>query len=73
MTTNSKRLDQAMAMAAEYRRYSDLGDVVLAEQVRRTIEELVGQYDADLRFVLPRPVCDAMGLAWNSPARAVAR
>lgn len=38
----SATLDRAVTLAAEYRRLRDCGDVVLAAECRRTIEDLVG-------------------------------
>lgn len=38
----SKTLDRALGCAAEYRRHVERGDAVMAEQTRRTIEDLVG-------------------------------
>ena len=45
----------------------------MAEQALRTIEELVGMWewrDGRYTFVLPRPICDAMGLDWDDATRA---
>jgi len=68
MTTN-RRLDQAMTAAREYRRLTGMGDVTLAGETRRTIEELVGYYDAGTTFRLPREVEQAMGIdPWTTPS-----
>jgi hypothetical protein len=64
-TTTTKKMDQAMTMAAEYRREAQRGvgssDARMI-QLRATIEELVGYYDASSKFRLPAPVVEAMGL-----------
>lgn len=57
----SKTMDRALGLAAEYRRYVDIGDVVLAEQTRRTIEDLVGRPVGGGKVTFPRSVAAAMG------------
>ncbi len=62
----TKKLDQAMTAAAEYRLRESLGDVVACEQIEKTIEELVGYWDdsgARPVFRLPAPVREAMKAA----------
>ena len=55
-----KAMSLALGTAAEYRRLSDMGDVVLARQARTTIDELVATR-RNGRWVLPRAVAEAMG------------
>lgn len=55
----SKNHERAIEAAKEYRRESQHGDVVRAEQVRLTIERLVGHWKNG-RFVIPQDVADVM-------------
>ncbi len=59
-TKQSKTMDRALGLAAEYRRYVDRGDVALAEQCRRTIEDLVGRPVGGGRVRFPVAVAAAM-------------
>lgn len=45
MTNSQHRLEQAIEAAHEYRRIAASGDVVRAEQVSRTIDDLVGYWE----------------------------
>jgi hypothetical protein len=65
----ANRLNQALNSAKEYRRLMTMGDVTLAGERRRDIEDLVGYRDADLTFRLPREVEAAMGIdPWTTPS-----
>ena len=50
--TPQKRISLAMVEARRMIEYGRRGDVVMARQVQRTIDDLVGQY-VDGRFCLP--------------------
>ena len=45
MTFLAHRMEQAIEAAQEYRRIAASGDVTRAEQVSRTIDDLVGYWD----------------------------
>ena len=45
MTFSKRRMEQAIEAAREYARLSAGSDVVRAEQVSRTIDDLVGYWD----------------------------
>jgi hypothetical protein len=68
--TTAKAIDLAMGEARQYRGYSERGDVVLARETRRTIDELAGRRVAG-RWVLPQCVADAMGRPELGADRAV--
>jgi len=53
-------MDRALTVAEEYRRLVERGDVVLAEQARRTIDELCGRW-VDGTWTYPANVVLAMG------------
>ena len=59
----SQRSEQTKAAAEQYRVYVARGDVVMAEQTRRTIDDLgQGYYRAgDRRWTLAAPIRRAMG------------
>ncbi len=68
MTTTAQKTDQAKTAATEYRRLIGMGDTVRAAQAKRTVEDLVGYYDSDNTFRVPREVEQAMGVdPWSSP------
>ena len=55
--------ERALGEADDYRRHIEHGDVVMAEQRRRTIEDLVGRpVPGGGRVVLPADVLAAMGV-----------
>jgi len=61
MTNSKHRLEQAIEAAHKYRRIAASGDVARAEQVSRTIDDLVGYWDWEeshgrYRFLWPRVV-----------------
>ena len=58
----SPELSRALSLADEYRRLVDRGDVALAGERRRTIEDLVGVPLSGGCVVLPRSVREAMGV-----------
>lgn len=60
----AKALDRALGCAAEYQRLVEAGRNAEADQVRTTIENLVGVYE-DGKFVIPNEVRRAMGLTWT--------
>lgn len=62
MTTTATRRNQSEAAAAEYRRLVAAGRYPEADQVRRTIETLVGRYRQGA-LVLPRRIRQMMGAA----------
>ena len=54
-------MDRAMTLAREYRALIERGDVVLAEQARRNLDDLgIGSY-MDGRWTLAEPIRRAMG------------
>lgn len=63
-------MDRAIACAKRYAELDRRGDVVLRDQERRTIEDLIGEF-GDGRFQLPAPVADAMGRPELGPRYAI--
>lgn len=59
---NSNDFDKAMVLANEYRRENERGDVARAEQIRKTIEDLVGDFSKSGKFYIPLQVRIAMGI-----------
>jgi hypothetical protein len=57
---SSNNFDLAMGEAKRYAAKRAIGDVVLAREIRRTIDDLVA-YRHEGRWVLPTPVAQAMG------------
>ena len=59
---NPTQRERALGEADSYRRHIEHGDVVMAEQCQRTIEDLVGRpVPGGGRVVLPADVLAAMG------------
>ncbi len=70
--TNAKRMNQAMTLAAEYRRVRAAeGPNARTAELRNELGELVGHLDAENAFRLPRPVLEAMGLTYAEILKAV--
>jgi len=67
--TKSRALAAALVAAEEYRALVMRGDVVMADQVKRTIEDLVGRWTSPGRWDIPEAVRQAMRGDMNRWAR----
>lgn len=61
MTTNN--LTRATLLAHEYRALCARGDYALADQVERTIDDLIGRWTHAGRFMWPKPIAHTAGLS----------
>jgi hypothetical protein len=66
-TTYDRNLDRALVLADEYLSLSERGDVTLAGEAARTIDDLVGHWSDETTFVWPAEVAEHAGRASGAP------